>query len=355
MFHSPWWFLLLPLLLVLGWRFFGSNRNRAITFSNTSIASQLTPSVRQRFLWLPKLLTLLALLFLVISLARPREGRDQTVTESEGIAIEMVVDRSSSMQALDFKIDGEHVDRLTAIKSVAGKFILGDKSLDGRFSDLVGLITFARYADGVTPPTLDHGFLTSSLNNTQIVNTRDENGTAIGDAIALAVEKLNALDEKRDETFKSKIMILLTDGENTAGELEPIASAEVAQTLGIKIYTIGIGTKGNAPVPIRDVFGRQRVRMMAVNIDEDTLKEIAEITNGKYYRAIDTDSLAAIYEKIDQLEKTKVETETYVDYRELAVQSWQSSWLNLPPTLLISFSLLLTGVILQHSWLREAS
>jgi len=186
----------------------------------------MTPTLRQKLLWLPKVLFLLALLFLVISLARPREGREQTITQSEGIAIEMVVDRSGSMRALDFKIAGEHVDRLTAIKNVAGKFVMGDESLDGRFSDLVGLITFAGYADGVTPPTLDHGFLTSSLNQTEI---------AIGDAIALAVEKLNALDENRDDKVKSKIIILLTDGENTAGDLEPVAAAELAQTLGIKI------------------------------------------------------------------------------------------------------------------------
>jgi Ca-activated chloride channel family protein len=356
MFHSPLWFLLLPVLLLVAWRLFRKQQGSAVTFSNTAFASQLTPSLRQRLLWLPKLLTILALLFLIVSLARPREGRDQTVSESEGIAIEMVVDRSSSMQALDFKIEGQHVDRLTAIKNVAGKFILGDEDLDGRFSDLVGLITFAGFADGVTPPTLDHGFLTSSLNNTRIVDVRSEDGTAIGDAIALAVEKLNALDENRTQKVKSKIMILLTDGENTAGELEPVAAAELAQTLGIKIYTIGIGTKGQAPVPVQDPFsGRMRTQMMPVNIDEVTLKKIAEVTEGKYFRATDTDSLTAIYSEIDQLEKTKVETESYVDYRELAVQPWRTSWLNLPATLLISFSLLLVGVVLQHSWLREVA
>ena len=355
MFHSPWWFLLLPILLFTAWRLFKGKQGNAVNFSSTSLASQLTPSMRQRLLWLPKILTLLALVFLVISLARPREGRDQTITESEGVAIEMVVDRSSSMQALDFKIDGEHVDRLTAIKSVAGKFILGDEELEGRFSDLVGLITFAGFADGVTPPTLDHGFLTSSLNNSQIVNVRSEDGTAIGDATALAVEKLNALDENRDEKVKSKIMILLTDGENTAGELEPVAAAELAQTMGIKIYTIGIGTKGQAPIPFVDAFGRRRVQMMPVNIDEETLREIAKVTEGKYFRATDTDSLTAIYEEIDQLEKTKVETENFVDYRELAVQSWRPSVFFVPPTLLISFVLLLSGVVLQHSWLREVS
>jgi len=254
MLHSPWWLLLLLLSPILCWRFFSKRRSAAISFSNTAFAAEMTPTLRQRLLWLPKVLFLLALLFLAVSLARPREGRQQTVTQSEGIAIEMVVDRSGSMQALDFKIDGEHVDRLTAVKNVASKFVKGDESLDGRFSDLVGLITFAGYADGVTPPTLDHGFLTASLNQTEIVSARSEDGTAIGDAIALGVEKLNGLDENRNDKVKSKIIILLTDGENTAGELEPVAAAELAQTLGIKIYTIGVGTKGQAPIPVRDPF-----------------------------------------------------------------------------------------------------
>ena len=290
MFHSPGWFLLLPLLPIVGWRLFSKRRVEAVAFSTTSLVSQLPPTLRQRLLWLPKLLILIALGFLIISLARPREGREQTVTESEGIAIEMLVDRSGSMRALDFKIDGEHVDRLTAIKNVAGKFVMGEGELDGRFSDLIGLITFAGYADGVTPPTLDHSFLTSSLNNTQIVNVRSEDGTAIGDAIALAVEKLNALDKRREEAIDSKIIILLTDGENTAGELEPVEAAELAQTLGIKIYAIGVGTKGQAPIPVQDRFtGRQRIRMMPVNIDEATLKKVANVTDGKYFRATDTD------------------------------------------------------------------
>ena len=290
MFHSPGWFLLLPLLPIVGWRLFSKRRVEAVAFSTTSLVSQLPPTLRQRLLWLPKLLILIALGFLIISLARPREGREQTVTESEGIAIEMLVDRSGSMRALDFKIDGEHVDRLTAIKNVAGKFVMGEGELDGRFSDLIGLITFAGYADGVTPPTLDHSFLTSSLNNTQIVNVRSEDGTAIGDAIALAVEKLNALDKRREEAIDSKIIILLTDGENTAGELEPVEAAELAQTLGIKIYAIGVGTKGQTPIPVQDRFtGRQRIRMMPVNIDEATLKKVANVTDGKYFRATDTD------------------------------------------------------------------
>ena len=356
MLHSPWWLLLILLLPLLFWRLFFSRHKDGISFSNSSFADEMKPTLRQRLLWLPPVLFLLGLLFLILSLARPREGRQQTVSQSEGIAIEMVVDRSGSMRALDFKIGGDHVDRLTAIKNVAGKFVTGDNSLEGRRNDLIGLITFAGYADGVTPPTLDHGFLTSSLNQIKIVADRNEDGTAIGDAIALAVEKLTALDENRDEKVKSKIIILLTDGENTAGEIEPITAAELAQALGIKVYAIGVGTKGQAPIPVRDPFsGRQRIRMMPVNIDEVTLKEVAEVTGGKFFRAVDTNSLTEIYKEIDLLEKTKVETENFVDYRELAVQSYRSSAVSLWPTLLLALVSLTLSVVLQNSWLKETA
>ena len=357
MFHSPWYFLLLLLLPLIAWRLFSKQRKSSIRFTSVSIAKRLSPTLRQRLLWLPKLLTLLALLFLIVGLARPREGRDRTIVNSEGIAIEMVVDRSGSMQALDFKIDGEHVDRLTAIKNVAGEFVTGDpegdQDLEGRFSDLVGLITFAGFADGVTPPTLDHGFVVANLNKTEIVEVRSEDGTAIGDAIALAVEKLNALDERQEEKVKSKVIILLTDGENTAGELEPVAAAEVAQTMGIKIYTIGVGTKGQAPFPVLNRFtGRQMVRMIEVNIDEETLQKVAQTTGGKYFRATDTDSLMGIYQEIDQLEKTKVESKNFTDYRELAVQPYRLGSLSIAPLLLIAFGLLIGRVVLQNTWLR---
>ncbi|MFK7770050.1 MAG: VWA domain-containing protein [Mariniblastus sp.] len=359
MFHSPWYFLLLLLLPLLAWRMFAKRRQSAVGFSSVALAKRMSPTLRQRMTWLPPVLTLASILFLIIGLARPREGREQTVADSEGIAIEMVVDRSGSMRAMDFKIDGDNVDRLTAIKNVAGKFVSGGDDLDGRFSDLVGLITFAGYADGQTPPTLDHSFLVSKLNETEIVERRSEDGTAIGDAIALAVEKLNALDDRQDEKVKSKVIILLTDGENTAGELEPIQAAEIAQTMGIKVYTIGVGTQGQAPYPVRDSFsGRTTIRMMAVNIDEATLRKVADTTGGKYFRATDTDSLFGIYEEIDQLEKTKVEARHFTDYRELAVQPYRTanSWtggIAVPPMILIAFVLLFSRVVLQHTWLRE--
>lgn len=213
LFHSPWYFLLLLLLPLLAWRLFSKRHKPTVGFSSVGIASQLSPTLRQRMTWLPPLLNLLAITFLIIGLARPREGQEQTVADSEGIAIEMVVDRSGSMRAMDFKIDDQRVDRLTAIKNVAAKFVTGGDNLEGRFSDLVGLITFAGYADGITPPTLDHAFLVSQLQNLEINRNRSEQGTAIGDAIALAVEKLNALDDRQNEKVQSKVVILLTDGE----------------------------------------------------------------------------------------------------------------------------------------------
>ncbi len=238
MFYSPWYFLLLLLVPVIAWRLFANRRRSAVRFSSIKLAQQISPTLRQRMTWLPGALTLAAIVFLILGMARPREGREQAIAESEGIAIEMVVDRSGSMQAMDFKVDGEHVDRLTAIKKVAGSFVTGDNDLDGRFSDLVGLITFAGYADGESPPTLDHAFLVSQLNNARIVTNRSEDGTAIGDAISLAVEKLNAPDARQEQKVKSKVIILLTDGENNAGQLEPIQAAELAATMGIKVYTI---------------------------------------------------------------------------------------------------------------------
>lgn len=354
MLHSPWWLLALLVLPYVAWRLFSNRRLTAISYSSTSAAMSIRPTLRQRLLWLPKALAIASLLFLIVALARPREGREQTVIDSEGIAIEMVVDRSGSMRAMDFKIDGKNVDRLTAVKSVASTFVTGGEDLDGRYSDLVGLVSFAGFADAITPPTLDHLFLVDNLNKSEIVTARSEDGTAIGDAIALAVEKLNVLDQKRDEKVKSKIIILLTDGENTAGELEPIAAAELAQTMGIKVYTIGVGTKGQAPFPVRDPFsGQIRIRTMAVNIDEATLKKVAETTGAKYFRATDTDSLKAIYSEIDQLEKTKVEVEHFVDYRELAVQPYRSGSLFIPPILLMAFVCLVGKVVLEKTWLRE--
>lgn len=354
MFHSPWFLLLLLLLPWVAWRLFRPRRLSAVAFSSVSFAQSLPPTLRQRFLWLPNGLLLLSLTMLILGLARPREGRQQSVVDSQGIAIQLVVDISGSMQAMDFQIDGQHVDRLTAIKSVAGRFVSGGSGLAGRFNDLVGLVTFAGFADGITPPTLDHAFLVANLNSVQIVNERNEDGTAIGDAIALAVEKMNSLDERRQEKIESKVIILLTDGENTAGQLKPLEGAEIAQKLGIKIYAIGVGTQGLAPFPVIDPFtGRRVVRQMQVQIDEVTLTKVAEATGGKYFRATDTDSLTKIYQEIDQLEKSEVKSNHFVDYLELAVQPFPWRGWRFLPLLTMVFACLLVRTALRQTWLRE--
>lgn len=361
---SVWFLLLLLLGPLIVWQLFRTRRSTAISFSSTKNAAGLPRSWRQRLSWVPPVLQVLAVVLMIVALARPQEGRKQTVTESEGIAIEIVVDRSGSMQALDFELEGEPVDRLTAIKDVAGKFITGGDQLEGRYSDLIGLLTFAGFADSLTPPTLDHTYLTAQLQNAKIASDRSEDGTAIGDAIGLAIEKLSNLDDKSSNVdseesdpkrkIKSKVVILLTDGENNAGELDPLPAAELAKAMGIKIYTIGVGTKGQAPVPVIDPFSNRRVlRMMQVNIDEDTLKKVANETGGKYFRATDTESLANIYAEIDQLEKSYVEARHFVDYRELAIEPVQFGWIAIPPLVLLALICLAIQVLMANTVFRR--
>ena len=354
---SAWFLLLLAAVPVVAVKYY-RRRHDAIAFSSTSAAAGLPKTLRQRLTWVPPALGLTALTLLIVAVARPQEGRKETITDSEGIAIEMVVDRSGSMQAMDFKVDGRPVDRLTAIKDVAGKFINGEEGLDGRFADLVGLVSFAGHADGLVPPTLDHGYVTSHLNSLEIVDRRSEDGTAIGDGIGLAIEKLADLDLKAEESdqldkIKGKVIILLTDGENTAGQIDPIPAAELAKSFDIKIYTIGVGTKGRAPVPVTDRFGEQRVQMMPVNIDEDTLRKVADATGGKYFRATDSESLAAIYTEIDQLEKSRVEARHLMDYRELAIESVQLGGMKIPSLISMSMFCLAAQVLLSNTVLRE--
>ena len=364
MFHSPWYLTLLLLVPLLVWRLHSYNTQQAVPFSSIDAVATLPLSWRQRIAWVPRALSVVALVLLIIAVARPREGREQAFIESEGIAIEMVVDRSGSMQALDFKIDGQHVNRLAAIKHVASKFVLGDEAarrlslaseqLTGRTSDLIGLIAFAGYADAITPPTLDHHFLVDQLDSIRIVPRGREDGTAIGDAISLAVEKLNRLEGRQEQEIKSKVIILLTDGENTAGEFEPIQAAELAQRMGVRVYTIGVGTRGKAPMPFRNRITGQPV-MMDVFIDEETLQKIAELTDGKYFRATDLESLESIYTEIDQLEKTKVETQQFMDYRELAIQPAHVGVVSIPPPVTLALVCLATQLILSQTVLRELS
>ncbi|MEL7498893.1 MAG: VWA domain-containing protein [Planctomycetota bacterium] len=355
---SPWLLLLLLGLPLLGWLMYRAKANpNAVLFSSVAFAHMLQPTLRQRLMWLPKALMLASLTLIIVGLCRPRFGQDRTIVTTEGIAIELIIDRSPSMNAQDFLIDEQLVNRLTAVKNVASRFVAGDGELEGRTNDLIGLTTFSGHTDNESPLTLDHSFLVSKIRKAQIVTIENDGGTAIGDAIASAVNKLQSLDERQRKKTKSKIAILLTDGDNNAGELVPMEAAELAQAVGIKLYTIGVGTKGGvAQIPSQ--MGRQFFQMTPVPIDEESLTEIAEMTGGKYFRATDTDSLLNIYQTIDQLEKTKVESNHIADYREWAVQPLRDGWFArfpLPPLLLMAAILLATKLVLERTWLREFS
>jgi Ca-activated chloride channel family protein len=218
----------------------------------------------------------------------------------------------------------------------------------------VGLVSFARHADGIAPPTLDHPYLIGQLNRTEIAAERSEDGTAIGDAIGLAVEKLTALGKGDERKMKSKVVILLTDGENNAGDVDPVQAAELAATLGVKVYTIGVGGKGRAPAPVVDPFsGRTVLRWAEVSIDETTLQKVADATGGKYFRATDTASLEQIYQDIDQLERSRVEARHFTDYRELAIEPVHAGVLTLPPLVLVAFLLLAAQILLSNTLFRR--
>ncbi|RKY28018.1 MAG: aerotolerance regulator BatA [Planctomycetota bacterium] len=357
------WFLLLLLALPwLIWRLWAARGRGAAKFSSVEIAGSLHKTLPVRLRWLTPAMRIAAIGLLILAWAGPMEGLEKTRLFSEGIAIEMLIDRSGSMRAMDFSIDGKRLDRLSAVKAVAEKFIEGDgKTLPGRGGDMIGLIAFARYADNISPATLGHEYLVSKLKQLKVVETRQEDGTAIGDAIGLAVERLRTLKirgdsatEGKKHSLKSKVMILLTDGRNNAGDLDPVKAAELARAMGVKIYTIGVGSAGPAPYPVVDPFtGQTMLRRVRIDIDEKTLERIAKITGGRYFRATDTDSLRNIYATIDKLEKTKIQDRRFAEYRHWAVKSVQIGPITAPPLLLMAMVLLLGEGVLANTWLRR--
>ena len=319
-FRHPW-FLLAAVAAILVYYLLARRRAAAVMYSSLSLPDAAPRSLRVRISHLPAILFSLATLAMTIALAGPRTPDDQTHIRSEGIAIMMVVDRSGSMDARDLVKGDVQVNRLEVVKSVFKRFVLGDEAGDdalvamhagrGRGDDLVGLIAFARYADGLCPLTLDHGNLVNILDDLEIVTQRNEDGTALGEGLALAVEKL------RQQAAKSKVLILLTDGVNNAGDISPQQAAELARRYGIKVYAIGAGTTGWAPVPAVDPFtGRQAFQRARVEIDEQTLKEIADKCDGRYFRATDAQALAQVYQQIDELERSEITELRYLQYHE---------------------------------------
>lgn len=299
--------LLVPLLLALRRR---QQYTVAVRYSSIADLAALAPSLAARMRWILPCLRTLALVLCIIALARPQQGLGAIKVYSEGIAILIVVDISGSMAALDLQVDGRQSSRLDAVKQTFRTFVQGGKNLTGRDGDLIGMVTFARYPDSVCPLTLDHDTLLALLDQVEIVTPQEEDGTAIGEGIALGVERL------KDSTARSRVMILLTDGVNNAGDTEPRQAAQIARALGIKIYTIGAGTRGVAMVPVRAPGGQTVLQRMRVDIDEAMLTEIATLTGGQYFRAADGAALQAVYSAIDRLEKSPNVTEQYQQYAE---------------------------------------
>lgn len=322
-FASPLSFLLLILIPLLLWVRHRRAVPGTIRFPTTAIAAKAGKTIRQQLAWLPLLLRVMALVLLIVALARPQIGTEQVRDVSKGIAIEMVVDRSGSMgQEMAYR--GEKTNRLEVVKSVFREFVLGnDDDLKGRPADLIGIISFARYPDTTCPLTLAHGALPAFIDNIRLAQTREEDGTAIGDALALAAARLKKAEETiahqkqmgdQSYTIKSKIIILLSDGANNRGKRSPEDAAELAAKWGIKVYTIAIGGEdGQAsfqtPFGVYKLPGRQQV-------DTETMKKIAQKTGGTFQLAEDEESLRAIYEKIDQMEKTEIESVKFIDYKE---------------------------------------
>jgi len=334
---------LLALPLLVWWRRRQGRRMRRITFSLAEETSALGASPRTALARMMPFARYLALVLLIIALARPQRGNALTKVRTDGISIEMLVDISGSMEAMDFTLKGLDTSRLEVVKAVFRDFVLGAENgggdaLAGRPNDPIGIVSFATYPTSACPLTLDHQALVEILDSLEIPLASDRRSTAIGEAIALASLRL------KDNEAKSKIMILLTDGESNAGEIVPEQAAKIAKALDIKIYTIGVGSSGKAKVPVRDSKGRIiDYRGLRVRIDEETLKNIAAITGGQYFRASDTRTLRKIYETIDQLEKTETESIRYLEYDELFIFP-----------LLAAMGIFFLESLLGYTWLRVA-
>jgi Ca-activated chloride channel homolog len=299
-FQDPW-----LLLFLLGLPLLSFQRKKsvaAIHFSSIITLQALRPSRVDLYAGLPAMIRFLALALLIVALARPQEGHKSTEILSVGVDIMLALDTSGSMRALDFIEEEKRITRLTVVKGVVSKFI------DKRPNDRIGMVVFGEQAYTQCPLTLDQDILQSFLNKLEIGMAGDS--TAIGSAIGIAVKRLKDLESK------SKVIILLTDGRNNAGALPPLQAAQTAKTFGIKIHTIGVGTKGKAPFLVNSVFG-QRYVYQEVDIDETTLKEISQLTGGQYFRATDLESLKDIYRQIDEMEKSEVKVIDHSEYREL--------------------------------------
>jgi Ca-activated chloride channel family protein len=332
-FANRWMFWVLGPLFVLwvaAWFFvpWWAHRRRraaAVRFSNIQTLTRLRPSKTLVLRRIFEGLRIAAVALLLIAMARPQTGRTQTQVRTEGIDIVLVLDTSGSMQALDLDADrriSERRNRLEVVKDVVETFV------QKRDNDQIGLVVFGAEAFTQCPLTLDHGIVATFLDRLEIGMAGD--ATAIGSALGTAVKRL------KDSEAESKVIILLTDGRSNAGSLSPRKAAEVAATFDVKVYTIGAGTRGQAPFIVDSIFGRQVV-YQDVEIDEKTLRQIAEKTGGRYFRAEDEEALEEIYREIDELEKTEITMSSYMEYNE------RFRWFVIPALALLLLEVVLLG------------
>ncbi|MBO6056810.1 MAG: VWA domain-containing protein [Bacteroidales bacterium] len=310
--------IIIPLLVV--WYIFSGRKNQAyVKFSDTSFFNGMPRSWRIYARHILFVIEMCALALLIIALARPQSSSKSQKINVEGIDIVLTIDLSSSMLAQDLK-----PDRLEAAKNISADFV------KGRPEDRMGLVVFASETFTQVPLTTDHGMLLNMMKELKCGMLED--GTAIGDGLASSVSRL------KDSEAISKVVILLTDGDNNAGSIDPATAAEMAKLFGIRVYTIGVGTRGTAPYPVQTPFGGIQYQQIPVTINEPLLQQIADETGGKYYRATSNEKLEQIYDEIDQLERSKIEINEFTRVHEEFL-----------PFVLIGLALLLLGFILKNT------
>ncbi len=304
-FAHPFLLLLLLLLPLAAWLKGRRGQPPAFVYSSVQLLRAVTNVTRARYGGLLAALRWLVLALFIIALAQPRLTKfDSTKATASGVDIVVAFDLSGSMAAEDFEIRGQRVNRVEMARSVLKGFI------DERPNDRIGLVAFGTQAFIASPLTLDHDFLLKNLERLDL-NSINGNQTAIGSALSTAVNRL------REVESKSKIVILMTDGQSNAGKVAPLTAAEAAQALNVKVYTIGVGTRGQSPMPATDMFGRRVYQMVPVDIDEDTFTNISDMTGGKYYRADNAERFQKIYAEIDKLEKTEADVKKFAQHTEL--------------------------------------
>lgn len=328
-FGHPYVLLLLLLLPLLAWLKGKQGKPPAFVYSSVQLVRGILNVTRTRSGAFLAALRWLILAMLIIALAQPRLTKSETRVTASGVDIVVALDMSGSMASEDFEVGRERLSRLAMAKEVLKKFI------EKRPNDRIGIVAFATQAYIASPLTLDHEFLLQNLARLEL-GTIDNNRTAIGSALSTAINRLRELKSK------SKIVILMTDGQNNSGKVAPLTVAEAAQTLGVKVYTIGVGMRGMAPMPQFWQGRKVGYQMQPVDIDEDTLQKIANMTGGKYYRADNSQKFQAIYTEIDKLERTEAEVKKFAHHDELF------AWVITP-----GLGLLLLEVLLRHTiWRR---